>query len=77
MDIMQIVYIISSVLVIVGALNWLSIGTMNYNFVEVLAGPMYTTHIYNIVGLAALVLISKKLMKYTSKGGSIQTAISV
>lgn len=76
MDTMQLVYMISCVLVIVGGLNWGSIGLFNYNIVEMYLGPMYATYVYNIVGLAAVVLIICKVIKYNKKGSTIQTAIS-
>ncbi len=57
-------YIIAIVLVIVGSINWLSIATINYNFVEGLASsiklPMLSKVIYILVGIAGLSLALKR-----------------
>lgn len=47
---------IAMILLIVGALNWGTIGVFNFNFVEFVfgAGAIVTKIIYIIVGLAAL-----------------------
>ena len=49
---------ISIILVVVGALNWASVGLFNYNFVTVAFGVMtsVTRTIYVLVGLAGLYL---------------------
>lgn len=78
MDTLRIVHIIATVLVIVGALNWLSIGVLDYNFVDAVIGPMYAKHVYTLVGVAGILLVIRKVMKYTSggKAATIETAIT-
>jgi uncharacterized protein len=78
MDTMRIVHVIATVLVIVGALNWLSIGVLDYNFVDAMIGPMYAKHVYTLVGVAGLLLVVSKVMKYTSggKAATVEAAIT-
>lgn len=78
MDTLRIVHLIATVLVIVGALNWLSIGTMQYDFVDALVGPMYAKHVYTLVGVAGLLLIVHKAMKFSSQGkaATLESAIT-
>jgi uncharacterized membrane protein YuzA (DUF378 family) len=46
---------ISQVLLIVGGLNWGSVGLFNYNFVDAIFGNTgLTTIIYSLVGLSAV-----------------------
>jgi uncharacterized membrane protein YuzA (DUF378 family) len=47
---------LSRILVIIGGLNWGTIGTMGYNFVEAIfgIGTMASRIVYSLVGLAAL-----------------------
>lgn len=75
---MRIVHVIATVLVIVGALNWLSIGVLDYNFVDAIMGPMYAKHVYTLVGVAGVLLVIRKVMKYTAAGktATIETAIT-
>lgn len=46
-------------LVIIGGLNWLLVGALNFNLVEVLFGsiPMLVQAVYVIVGLCALYML--------------------
>jgi uncharacterized membrane protein YuzA (DUF378 family) len=55
---------ITCILVIVGALNWLTIGVLGYNFVEDLFG-IRSNIIYTVVGLAGLYLLVRKVMWFT------------
>jgi uncharacterized membrane protein YuzA (DUF378 family) len=55
---------ITCILVIVGALNWLTIGVLGYNFVEDLFGKR-SNIIYTVVGLAGLYLLVCKIMWLT------------
>ncbi len=56
---MKITSIISFILVIVGALNWLLIGLFNLDLVASIFGPMtfVSRTIYALVGLAGLWMI--------------------
>ena len=50
--------VIATVIAIIGALNWLSIGIFNFNFVSALLGTgMFANLVYILVGLAGLWLI--------------------
>jgi uncharacterized protein len=52
--------LISFILVIVGALNWLSLGLFEFDFVAAIFGSQADTVsriIYGLVGLAALILL--------------------
>jgi len=55
---------IACILVIVGALNWLTIGFVGYNFVEDLFGKR-SNIIYSVVGLAGLYMLVRKIMWLT------------
>lgn len=49
---------LSSILTVIGGLNWGSIGLFDFNFVTFLFGAsIFTTITYILVGLAALYLI--------------------
>lgn len=72
---MQILHLIATFLVIIGGLNWLSIGRWNYDFVQAQLGPMYANYVYDIIGLAAILLIAHKAMKYSATG-NVEMAIS-
>lgn len=50
----KIAFKVAMVLVIVGSLNWLSVGVLNLNLVESLLGKTLSRIVYGIVGLAAL-----------------------
>jgi hypothetical protein len=53
------------VLVVIGALNWGLVGFFNFNLVTSLFGTgMFSSVIYDLVGLSAIVLIFYKVMKY-------------
>lgn len=55
---MSVVEWVAFVLVIVGALNWGLVGLFNFNLVTTLLGEgMLTNLIYDLVGLAALVML--------------------
>ncbi|MBR5439271.1 MAG: DUF378 domain-containing protein [Clostridia bacterium] len=56
---MKITSIISFILVIVGALNWLLVGLFNLDLVALVFGPMsfLSRTIYSLVGLAGLWMI--------------------
>jgi uncharacterized membrane protein YuzA (DUF378 family) len=53
--------LIASIIIIVGALNWLTIGLAGYNFVDDLFGRN-SNIIYIIVGLAGLFAAIHKIM---------------
>lgn len=62
---MKLVYWISFVLVVVGALNWGLIGLFDFNLVTFLLGAgAAATVVYDLVGLAAIFMIIKKIMKH-------------
>ena len=50
------------VLLLAGALNWLSIGVWHINAVENLVGDLYADYVYILVGVAAIVVIVHKIM---------------
>ncbi len=50
----KLVFKIAMILVIVGALNWLSVGIGGINFVEKLLGKTLSRGVYILVGLAAV-----------------------
>ena len=56
---MKVTSIISFILVIVGALNWLMVGLFNLDLVALIFGPMtfVSRTIYTLVGLAGLWMI--------------------
>jgi hypothetical protein len=56
---------VALVLVIIGGLNWGLVGLLNFDLVAVLLVPMslLSRLVYDLVGLSALYLIVKILMK--------------
>jgi uncharacterized membrane protein YuzA (DUF378 family) len=56
--------IIACFIIIVGALNWLTIGFVGYNFVQDLFGKS-SKYIYMIVGLAGLYVLVRKIIWLT------------
>lgn len=56
---MKITSIIAFILVIVGALNWLLIGILDFNLVALLLGTatIWSAIVYTLVGLAGLWMI--------------------
>ncbi len=56
---MRITSIIAFILVVVGALNWLLVGLLNFNLVAMLFGSLsfVSRTIYTLVGLAGLWII--------------------
>lgn len=56
---MKITSIIAFILVVVGALNWLLIGLLNFNLVAMIFGSIsfISRTIYTLVGLAGLWII--------------------
>ena len=55
-------YLILMILMVVGSLNWLSIGVLNVNFVDMLAVqiPYLNRAIYVLVGIAALLVLMNR-----------------
>lgn len=53
----KIAFKVAMVLVIVGSLNWLSVGVLDLNLVESLLGKTLSRIVYGIVGLAALTIM--------------------
>ena len=70
MDTMKIVGQVASVLVIVGALNWLLVGGLNVNLVQKTVGDkddetkksVLERAVYILVGLSAVYLVYQKYM---------------
>jgi uncharacterized membrane protein YuzA (DUF378 family) len=58
------VCMIASFIVIIGALNWLTIGFVGYNFVEDLFGKR-SNYVYMLVGLAGLYVLARKIIWFT------------
>ena len=56
---------IACCIIIIGALNWLTIGFVGYNFVEDLFGKK-ASYIYSIVGIAGLYVLICKVVWLTS-----------
>jgi uncharacterized membrane protein YuzA (DUF378 family) len=56
------VYMFVMILMVVGSLNWLSIGAFNVNFVDMLTSkiPNLNRVIYVLVGIAALLVLMKR-----------------
>lgn len=47
--------VLATVLVIVGALNWLLVGAFNFNLVTALLGPtVFSTFVFILVGVAGI-----------------------
>lgn len=59
--------LVATILVIAGALNWLSIGTQNPNFVAQLAGPN-ANYVYIAVGVAGIYLAYLLFTGYRKSG---------
>lgn len=68
MDTHHILGQISHILVIIGALNWGSVGAFGVDVVARIFGPgsAGAKVVYILIGLAAIVLIALKLMSHTS-----------
>lgn len=58
------IMVISNLLVIIGALNWLGIGLMNTNYVLQYSGSQYARYIFILVGLAGVYLAYHTVMWY-------------
>ena len=54
---MNFLYLLSLTLVIVGALNWGLVGSINFNLVETLQNKNLIRGVYILVGLSAIYLI--------------------
>jgi uncharacterized membrane protein YuzA (DUF378 family) len=50
------VHLIATILVIVGALNWLSVGVLNMNPVHDVVGVEHSNKVYTLVGVAGIFL---------------------
>lgn len=59
--------LVANILVIVGALNWLSIGAQGVNYVSQYAGAN-DKYIYLLVGLAGAYLLYNIIVNYTKSG---------
>jgi hypothetical protein len=55
---------IASFIIIIGALNWLTIGFVGYNFVQDLFGKK-SNLVYFLVGLAGLYVLVRKIVWLT------------
>lgn len=69
MDPMKILVQVASVLVIVGALNWLLVGLLEFNLVQKTVGDkdkdkmsVLERAVYILVGLSAVYLVANKYM---------------
>jgi uncharacterized membrane protein YuzA (DUF378 family) len=60
--------LVANILVIVGALNWLSIGAQNVNYVPQLVGGESAQYVYLLVGVAGLYLVYNMFMNYSKSG---------
>lgn len=60
--------LVANILVIVGALNWLSIGSQNVNYVPQLVGGENAKYVYILVGVAGLYLVYNLVMNYSQTG---------
>lgn len=63
METAKLVCMISYALVIVGALAWGALGFFNYDIVGMTVGPENAVYVYDLVGIAAVVLLVQKAMK--------------
>jgi uncharacterized membrane protein YuzA (DUF378 family) len=59
------VSMIACFIIIIGALNWLTIGFVGYNFVEDLFGKS-SNYIYMVVGLAGLYALIRTIVWLTN-----------
>jgi uncharacterized membrane protein YuzA (DUF378 family) len=55
---------IASIIILIGALNWLTIGFVGYNFVQDLFGKK-SNLVYCLVGLAGLYVLVRKIVWLT------------
>jgi uncharacterized membrane protein YuzA (DUF378 family) len=55
---------IACFILIIGALNWLTIGFVGYNFVQDLFGK-YSNYVYMLVGLAGVYALGRKIVWFT------------
>lgn len=69
------VMLISNILVIVGALNWLAVGLLRTDYVTQLAGHEYAKYIFIIVGLAGAYLAYHKVMWFMNKNSAETTVV--
>jgi uncharacterized membrane protein YuzA (DUF378 family) len=60
----KLVCMISYALVIIGALAWGALGFFNYDLVGMTVGPENAVYVYDLVGIAAIILIVQRVMKY-------------
>ena len=63
MDTSKLVCMISYALVIIGALAWGALGFFNYDIVGTTVGPENAVYVYDIIGVAGVVLLVHKAMK--------------
>jgi len=70
------IMLISNLLVIVGALNWLAIGLLRTDYVTQLLGSEYAKYIFVTVGLAGVYLAYHKLMWFMGNN-STETTVAV
>lgn len=59
MKAVRIVNLIAFIILLIGGINWLTIGLFNFNFVSAISGSMMviTRIIYSLVGISAIWLI--------------------
>jgi uncharacterized membrane protein YuzA (DUF378 family) len=70
------VMLISNLLVIVGALNWLAVGLLKADYVTQFAGSENAKYVFIAVGLAGVYLAYHKLMWFMGKTTK-ETAVAV
>ena len=60
---------ISRLLVLVGALNWGTVGLLDYDFVACIFGEMsnYSRVVYSLVGLSGVILLVQYFIRVTQK----------
>lgn len=62
----QVLFVVLSLLVIVGGINWGLVGFFDFDLVQYLLGgfgPIYPTVVYDVVGVAAVLLLSMKIVR--------------
>ena len=65
------IMLISNLLVIIGALNWLGIGLLKTDYVIQLLGSENAKYIFIVVGLAGVYLAYHKIMWFMEKSDNV------
>ena len=67
------IMLISNLLVIVGALNWLAVGLLRTDYVTQLLGSVNAKYVFIVVGLAGVYLAYHKVMWFMGKNSTTTT----